>query len=96
MLNLAIESHELLKNSMVEDFLKEYAKLITDCPELIKTQRVNLSENFDEIIIYASKADTGRLIGKDGKMINAIKTVIIGCKAKDPVSYRITVKAIEQ
>ncbi len=63
---------------------------------LLKTEKIHLGENFDEIIIYASKSDTGRLIGKDGKMINAIKTVIIGCKAKDPTSYRITVKAIEE
>ena len=81
---------------MVEDFLKEYAKLISDSPEIIRTERINLGENFDEIIIYASKADTGKLIGKDGKMINAIKTVVIGYKAKDPTSYRITVKAIEE
>ena len=44
---------------------------------------------------FADKIDTGKLIGKDGKMINAIKTVIIGCKAKDNTSYRVTVKAIE-
>ena len=54
---------------MVEDFLKEYAKLISDSPDIIRTERINLGENFDEIIIYASKADTGKLIGKDGKMI---------------------------
>jgi len=29
-------------------------------------------------------------------MINAIKTVIIGFKAKDPTSYRVTVKALEE
>ena len=81
---------------MVEDFLKEYAKLISDSPDIIRPERINLGENFDEIIIYASKADTGKLIGKDGKMINAIKTVVIGYKAKDPTSYRITVKAIEE
>ncbi len=81
---------------MVEKFLEEYARLIADKPELIKVTRVNLGENFDEIIIEAAKDDTGRLIGKDGKMINAIKTVIIGYKAKDPTSYRITVKAVEE
>lgn len=81
---------------MVENFLEEYAKLISERPDLIKVERVNLGENFDEIIVYAAKDDTGRLIGKDGKMINAIKTVVIGCKAKDPTSYRITVKAIEE
>lgn len=81
---------------MVENFLKEYAKLIADHPDLISVERVNLGENFDEIIIYAAKEDTGRLIGKGGKMIDAIKTVIIGYKAKDPTSYRITVKAVEE
>ena len=71
-------------------------ELISDSPDIIRTERINLGENFDEIIIYASKADTGKLIGKDVKMINAIKTVVIGYKAKDPTSYRITVKAIEE
>ncbi|MBN7288598.1 MULTISPECIES: KH domain-containing protein [Campylobacter] len=80
---------------MVEDFLYEYAKLIADYPEKIKIEREELGENFAEIIISADKVDTGKLIGKDGKMINAIKTVIIGCKAKDPTSYRVTVKALE-
>lgn len=81
---------------MVEKFLEQYAKLIVDNPDEIKVERINLGENFDEIIIYAAKNDAGRLIGKDGKMINAIKTVIIGYKAKDPTSFRITVKAIEE
>ncbi|CAD7286497.1 KH domain-containing protein [Campylobacter suis] len=81
---------------MVENFLYEYAKLIADFPDKIKVERVELGENFAEIIVYADKVDTGKLIGKDGKMINAIKTVIIGFKAKDATSYRVTVKAIEE
>ena len=67
---------------MVENFLYEYAKLIADFPEKVTIKRQELGENFVEIIISADKVDTGKLIGKDGKMINAIKTVIIGCKAK--------------
>ncbi len=73
---------------MVENFIKEYAKLIADYPQSVSTQK-RVGENFTEIIVYADKADTG----KDGKMINAIKTVIIGYKAKDPINYKITVKA---
>ncbi|ORI10964.1 KH domain-containing protein [Campylobacter concisus] len=80
---------------MVKNFLYEYAKLIADCPDKVSVDRHELGENFAEIIISADKVDTGKLIGKDGKMINAIKTVIIGCKAKDNTSYRVTVKAIE-
>ncbi|WP_170019150.1 KH domain-containing protein [Campylobacter sp. RM16190] len=81
---------------MVEDFLREYAKLIADFPDKVKVERVELGENFAEVIVYADKLDTGKLIGKDGRMINAIKTVIIGCKAKDATSYRVTVKPLEE
>jgi len=80
---------------MVKDFLEEYAKLIADYPDKIQTKRIQLEQNFAEIIIFADRIDTGKLIGKDGKMINAIKTVISACKNKDHTAYRITVKAIE-
>ena len=81
---------------MVEKFIEEYAKLIANEPENVSVSRVNLGENFDEIIVRTSKNDTGRLIGKDGKMINALKTLITGYKAKEPTSYRITVKALDE
>ncbi|TKX29978.1 KH domain-containing protein [Campylobacter estrildidarum] len=80
---------------MVENFLKEYAKLIVDYPNKISTERIELGENFAEIILYVDKADTGKLIGKNGKMINAIKTFVSAFKSKDATSYRVTVKALE-
>lgn len=81
---------------MVEKFIEEYAKLIASEPENVSVSCVNLGESFDEIIVRTSKNDTGRLIGKDGKMINALKTLITGYKAKEPTSYRITVKALDE
>lgn len=81
---------------MVENFIKEYAKLIADYPDKITTQRINLEDGLDELIIFAHRSDTGKLIGRDGKMINSIKTVINGYKAKDGISYKVTVKAIEE
>ncbi len=81
---------------MVEDFLKEYAKLIANHPDVVQTHKIKLEEGLDEIVILADKSDTGKLIGRDGKMINAIKTVINGYKAKDGTSYKVTVKAIEE
>lgn len=81
---------------MVEDFIKEYAKLLSEHPDKVSTTRVSLEEGLDEIVIFAHRSDTGKLIGRDGKMINAIKTVISGYKAKDGISYKVTVKAIEE
>lgn len=80
---------------MVENFLKEYAKLVADYPEKIYIEKVNLEDNFVEILVFADKADTGKLIGKNGKMVGAIKTVISAYKSKEAISYRVTVKAIE-
>jgi len=53
-----------------------------------------IDETFAEIIIHANSADIGKLIGKNGNMINAIKTMANGCKAKDGVSYKIQVIAL--
>ncbi len=81
---------------MIEDFVRDFARLIASHPEEISVKRQNLGENFDEIVIYAHKDDAGKLIGKEGRMINALKTVISGCKAKDGISYRVNVQTIEE
>lgn len=80
---------------MVEDFIKEYATLIANEPSKIRVSSEQRGENFSEITIFASKADAGKLIGKDGKMISSIKTLISGCKAKDGTSYKVVVKVDE-
>ncbi|RUM72944.1 MAG: KH domain-containing protein [Sulfurovum sp.] len=78
---------------MVTDFLLTYAKLLVNNPEAISVEIVEVDEGFDEITIYADSEDVGKLIGKEGRMINAIKTVISGCKAKGGKNYRVNVKA---
>jgi len=78
---------------MICDFVAQFAKLIASHPEDIK---VNIKEGDEvtEIVLFANQDDIGKLIGKEGKMIGAIKTVISGCKAKDGKSYRINVEAV--
>ncbi|MCD6432743.1 MAG: KH domain-containing protein [Sulfurimonas sp.] len=78
---------------MIANFVAEFAKLIASHPEDIKVE-VKEGDEVTEIVLFANQADIGKLIGKEGKMIGAIKTVISGCKAKDGVSYRINVEAV--
>ncbi|CAA6810460.1 MAG: KH domain RNA binding protein YlqC [uncultured Sulfurovum sp.] len=80
---------------MVTDFLETYTKLLVENPEDISIEVKEMDENFDEITVYANAEDVGKLIGKQGRMINAIKTVISGCKAKGGKNYRVNVKASE-
>ncbi len=78
---------------MVDDFVAEFARLIASHPEDIRVETLDEGD-FMEIILYANQQDVGKLIGKEGKMIGAIKTVISGCKAKDGKSYRINVEPV--
>ncbi len=78
---------------MIADFVAQFAKLIASNPDDIRVE-VEEGDEITQIVLYANQTDIGKLIGKSGKMIGAIKTVISGCKAKDGVSYRINVEAI--
>ena len=78
---------------MISDFVAQFARLVAFNPDDIRVE-VQEGDEITEIILYANQADIGKLIGKEGKMIGAIKTVISGCKAKDGMSYRINVEAV--
>ncbi|MCF6173127.1 MAG: KH domain-containing protein [Campylobacteraceae bacterium] len=81
---------------MIDKFFYEFARLLVDNPDAVKVEKTDVDETFSEVTIYANKGDTGKLIGKDGKMINSLKTIISGCKAKDGISYRVSVKANDE
>ena len=78
---------------MIADFVAQFAKLIASNPDDIRVE-VKEGDKIIEIILFANQSDIGKLIGKECKMIGAIKTDISGCKAKDGVSYRINVEAV--
>ena len=81
---------------MADKFILEFAQLIADKPEDIHVLREDIDDGFSEIIVRADKGDTGKLIGKDGKMINSLKSIISGCKAKEGRSYRVTIKSNDE
>jgi predicted RNA-binding protein YlqC (UPF0109 family) len=81
---------------MIAKFIAQYAKLIVQEPDKISVVKEDINESYSEITIYASNLDAGKLIGKDGKMIGAIKTLITGCKAKDGISYKVQVNNIDK
>lgn len=80
---------------MVDDFIKSYVKKIASHSEHISVAKSIDSENNScDITIYANDSDIGRIIGRNGKMISSIKTLISGCKAKDGISYKIVVESV--
>ncbi|MCK5111575.1 MAG: KH domain-containing protein [Arcobacteraceae bacterium] len=79
---------------MIVDFITEYTKLIVSNPDDVTVEFEMMGDKFAEITINANNADIGKLIGKNGNMINAIKTMANGCKAKDGISYKLQVQSI--
>ena len=78
---------------MITKFIENYAKLIVSVPDDVTVTKKLIDETFAEITVEANSSDIGKLIGKNGNMINALKTMANGCKAKDGVSYKIQVVA---
>ena len=76
---------------MIIDFITQYTKLLVNYPDDIAIDIKVLSDDFSQITIYANETDIGKLIGKNGNMINAIKTMVNGCKAKNGISYKFQV-----
>ncbi len=76
---------------MVTDFIKSYTELIVANPDKVKVEILEIDDNFYEITITCDEEDLGKIIGKSGNMINALKTIVNGCKAKDGKSYKIQV-----
>ncbi len=81
---------------MADKFIYTFATLIANKPDEIRVERKDVDESFSEITLFADKGDTGKLIGKEGKMISALKSVISGCKAKENRSYRIVIKSHDE
>jgi len=76
---------------MITKFIENYAKLIASKPDEVFVSANVIDEAFTEITIKANSIDMGKLIGKNGNMISALKTIANGCKAKDGISYKIQV-----
>ena len=58
---------------MITKFIENYARLIVSAPEDVTVTKELIDENFAEIIISVNSVDIGKLIGKNGNMINALK-----------------------
>jgi len=80
---------------MADKFLETFAKMISLYPEQVRVKREDVDDTFTKITILLNPQDTGKLIGKNGKMISSIKSVISACKAKDGRSYKVIIDSNE-
>ncbi len=77
----------------VATFLEKYLKKVVSFPQALSVEHTLLEDKIKQITIYTHPSDMGHVIGKEGKMVSAIKAFISGVKAKDGFSYKIVVFA---
>jgi len=77
---------------MMNNFIESYCKLVVNNKDDIKVQSEMIDETFCKITVFANEADLGKLIGKNGNMINSLRTILNGCKSKDNISYKIQIE----
>lgn len=81
---------------MVKDFIFKYAKTIAASPERLEIFVEEKENSLVDIVIKADKVDAGRLIGKSGKIITAVKTIAVNHKNTEKLNYKITVKTFDE
>lgn len=80
-----------MRSLPVQNFLEVYVKKIVKYPDSVRVD-VSQGKRSDYLfLIQVAEEDVGKVIGKDGKMVSALKNVISACKAKDNVSYELVV-----
>jgi predicted RNA-binding protein YlqC (UPF0109 family) len=74
-------------------FLEFMVKHLVDKPDKIKIQESTPRENTIELILEVDKNDIGKVIGKAGRNVNAIRTLLTAAGAKN--KHRVTLQVLE-
>jgi predicted RNA-binding protein YlqC (UPF0109 family) len=68
-------------------------KQLVDKPEKVRVEENSPNENTIELVVEVDKDDIGKVIGKKGKNINSIRTLVIAIGAKG--HKRATLQVVE-
>ena len=74
----------------MEELVKYIAQNLVDNPEQVEVVRV---ENGNEITLElrVAQSDTGKVIGKQGRIAKAIRTVVKAASAKSAKRYNVEI-----
>jgi len=76
--------------AQLQSFVAFVAKALVDSPDEISTEIVK-KEDSSVIMISCAKKDTGKLIGKGGKIIAALRILVSGSAGKDGIKTTVDI-----
>lgn len=77
----------------MKEFVEFIVKQLVDEPEKVKIEETMPNENTFEIKIKVDQSDIGKVVGKKGKNIDALRTLMTAVAAKE--RHRVTLQVIE-
>lgn len=77
----------------MKKFLEMIIKELVDNPDKVKVEEIAKDKNLIEFTVEAAADDIGKVIGKKGKNIMAIRTLLAAVGAKE--HHRTTLQVIE-
>lgn len=78
----------------MKEFIEYIVKQLVDKPEKVRIEESNSDQKTIDIKIEVDKTDIGKIVGKQGKNVNALRTLLTAVAAKD--RYRATLQVKEQ
>ena len=80
--------------SDIEHFVDYVVRILVDKPESIRTDIEKSEDGLNIIRIYCEQDDIGKIIGKNGKTITAIRTLASNAGVR--AGFKLTVELAEQ
>ena len=77
----------------MKEFIELIVKRVVDNPTKVRVEQNSLNENTIELVVEVDKDDIGKVIGKKGKNINAMRTLVTAIGSK--VNNRVTLQVVE-
>lgn len=67
----------------MKNFIEYIVKHLVDNPEKVIVEENNPDEKTTELILTVEKSDVGKVIGKKGKTINAMRDLLLALSGKE-------------
>jgi len=77
----------------MKEFIEFIVKQLVDKPAKVRVEENSPNENTIEIVVEVDKDDIGKVIGKKGRNINAMRTLVTAIGAKG--HKRATLQVVE-
>lgn len=80
---------------MLEDFIATIVKYLVERPEEVEVHLLppEKSGNCDHYLIKVADDDLGRVVGKRGRIINAVRTLLVSVSARQGRKVNLSVES---